>query len=168
MRRFVIFVWLALVWVTLWEALTWANVAGGVLVAAAALYLLPLRERRSSVGLRPLAALKLLVYFLWELVVASSEVVWEIITPKDHTNAAVVSVHTRSPVPGHVTAVANMVSLTPGTLSLDIDEDSRTIYIHVLHLNSFEETRASVRKLEDLTLAAFPPRGDAPVPEVTP
>lgn len=158
MRRIAIVVWLTVVWVTLWEALTWANVASGLVVAVAALYLLPPRETPTSVGFRPLAAARLLFYFLWELLVASSQVIWEIITPHDHTTPAVVSVRTRSTVPGHITAVANMVSLTPGTLSLDVDHDTRTIYIHVLHLDNFEETRRSVSKLETLTLAAFPPR----------
>lgn len=158
MRHVAIIAWLAVVWVTLWEALTWANVAGGLVVAVVALYLLPPREVRTSVGFRPLAAAKLLLYFLWELLVASLQVVWEIITPQDRTRPAVVSVQTRSTVPGHITAVANMVSLTPGTLSLEIDHDTRTIYIHVLHLDSFEATRAVVSKLETLTLAAFPPR----------
>lgn len=158
MRRVAIVAWLTVVWVTLWEALTWANVAGGLAVAIAALHLLPPREARTSVGFRPLAAAKLLLYFLWELLVASSQVIWEIITPQDHTRPAVVSVQTRSTVPGHITAVANMVSLTPGTLSLEIDHDTRTIYIHVLHLESVEQTRAAVSKLETLTLAAFPPR----------
>lgn len=158
MRGVVIVVWLTLVWVTLWESLTWANVSGGLLVAVAVLYLLPPREVRTSVGFRPLAALKLFSYFLWELVEASWQVVWEIITPEDRTRPAVVSVQTRSTVPGHITAVANMISLTPGTLSLEVDHDTRTIYIHVLHLDSFEETRAAVSDLETLTLAAFPPR----------
>ncbi len=167
MRRIAIFAWLAVVWVTLWEALTWANVAGGLTVALATLYLLPPREARTSVGFRPLAAIRLLLYFLWELLVASSQVIWEIITPQDHTRPAVVSVHTRSTVPGHITAVANMISLTPGTLSLEIDHDTRTIYIHVLHLNSVEETRAAVSKLETMTLAAFPPRVGPVAGEVT-
>lgn len=158
MRRIAIVVWLALVWVTLWEAVTWANVAGGLVVAVGVLFLLPPREVKASVGFRPLAAAKLLVYFLWELFVASWQVLWEIITPEDHTRPAVVAVQTRSTVAGHITAVANMISLTPGTLSLEIDHDTRTIYIHVLHLDSFEETQDAVSNLETLTLAAFPPR----------
>lgn len=158
MRRVAILAWLALVWVTLWEAVTWANVAGGLVVAVAVLSLLPPREVRASVGFRPLAAAKLFVYFLWDLVVASWQVVWEIITPEDHTRPAVVAVQTRSTVAGHITAVANMISLTPGTLSLEIDHDTRTIYIHVLHLDSFEKTQDAVSNLETLTLAAFPPK----------
>ena len=167
MRRVIIVAWLTVVWVTLWETLTWANVVGGLAVAVVALHLLPPSDGRTSVGFRPLAAAKLLFYFLWELLVASSLVIWEIITPDDHTRPAVVSVHTRSTVPGHITAVANMISLTPGTLSLEIDHDTRTIYIHVLHLDSIEETQAGVSKLESLTLAAFPPRVGPVAGEVT-
>lgn len=164
MRRMTIVVWLTLVWVTLWEAATLANVAGGLVLAILVLFLLPPREVRTSVGFRPLAAIRLLLYFLWELLVASWQVVWEIITPQDHTRPAVVAVQTRSTVPGHITAVANMISLTPGTLSLEVDHDTRTIFIHVLHLDSFEKTRAAVSKLETLTLTAFPPKV-GPVPE---
>lgn len=168
MRRIAIVVWLTLVWVTLWEAVSWANLAGGLVVAVAVLFLLPPREVRVSVGFRPLAAAKLAGYFLWELVVASWQVVWEIITPEDHTRPAVVAVQTRSTVAGHITAVANMISLTPGTLSLEIDHDTRTIYIHVLHLDSFEETQDAVSNLETLTLAAFPPKAGSGTWEAAP
>lgn len=165
MKRLVGVFWLSLVWVTLWEALTWPNVLGGLVVSGFVLYLLPPQVKELSVGFRPVAAIKLLLYFLWELIVASLEVVWEVVTPGDGTNPAVVAAQTRSRVPGHVTAVANMISLTPGTLSLDVDTATRTIYIHVLHLQSFEETRAAVRRLEELTLAAFPPKSQSTRPE---
>lgn len=161
MKRLVIVVWSTVVWVTLWETLTWANVLGGLAVSAGVLYLLPPRTTTSSVGFRPLAAIRLLGYFLGELVLASAQIVWEVLTPTDHTRAAVVAVHTRSRVAGHVTAVASMVSLIPGTLSLEVDRETMTIYIHVLHLDSFEDTTSSVQRLEDLTLAAFPPRSHA-------
>lgn len=160
MRRLIIVLWLTLVWVTLWESLTLANLSGGLVVSAVILYLLPPRQERLSIGFRPAAAVKLFFYFLWELTLASFQIVWEVLTPRDRTSAGVVSVQARADVPGHVTAVASMVSLIPGTLSLEVDEETMTLYIHVLHLHSFEDTRASVHKLEALTLAAFPVRVD--------
>jgi len=157
MRRLVIVVWLVVVWVTLWEVASWANFLAGTLVAAAVVYLVPPHPSR-PVGFRPLPALRLLVYFLWELVEASAFMAWEVMTPRNRIGAAVVSVQLTSEMDGVVTAVANMVSLTPGTVTLDVDEDTRTIFVHVLHLKSVEETRRSVKRLEDLNLAAFPPR----------
>ncbi len=158
-RRAVILVWLTAVWVTLWEALSWANFLGGVVVGLATLHLMPPRESISEVGIRPWAALKLLSYFLWQLVEASVIVAWEVITPRNRINAAVVSVRLRSQVAGIITSVASMVSLTPGTVTLEVDEENSTLFIHVLHLKSVEQTQESVRLLEELTIAAFPTRG---------
>lgn len=152
-----IFVWLTAVWVTLWETVSWANVLGGGMVAAAVLHLLPPRVGGVGVGLRPLAVLRLFAYFLWELTKASGLMAWEVLTPRNQINAAVVSVQLTSDVPGILTAVANMVSLTPGTVTLEVYPQERTLFIHVLHLQTIETIREAVRRLESLTLDAFPP-----------
>lgn len=158
MRFLILMVWLTTVWVTLWESVTWANLFGGVIVSLVVITLLPPRSDRPEVGFRPIAALELFAYFVWELIVASAIVAWEVVTPRIGINAAVVSVRLTSDVPGIVTAVANMVSLTPGTVTLEIDDENSTLFIHVLHLKSVEVTRESILRLERLTLDAFPPR----------
>lgn len=158
MSRMVIVLWLTAVWVTLWESLTWANLLGGLVVAIVVVHLLPAKETDFRIGLNPLAALRLLFYFLWELIKASAQVAWEIITPVNLIDAAVVSVRLRSRAPGIITSVASMVSLTPGTVTLEVDEENSTLYIHVFHLETIEQTRESVRRLEELTIAAFPIR----------
>ena len=158
MKRMVSLVWLTLVWVTLWEASTWANVLGGLLVASAVVYLVPPRDSTTTVGFRPVAALWLLVYFSWELIKASALLAWEVITPRMRVSAAVISVQLRSGLPGSMTTVANLVSLTPGTVTLEVDARARTLFIHVLHLSTVEKARHSVLKLEELVLKAYPPR----------
>jgi multicomponent Na+:H+ antiporter subunit E len=42
--------------------------------------------------------------------------------------------------------VANLISLTPGTLSLDISEDRRVLYIHVMFLEDIEHTRRQIKE----------------------
>ena len=150
-------VWLTSVWVMLWESLSWANVLGGIAVAGIVIASVPSHKNETPVGFRPVAALRLLGYFLWKLVEASARLTWEIFTPRNSINAAVVCVPLRSRVPGIVTVVANMVSLTPGSVTIDVDTDEMILYIHVLHLTTLEQERESVRYLESLTLAAFPP-----------
>lgn len=158
MRGLVLLVWMTAVWVTLWESVTWANLLGGMVVAGLILYMIPPVTPVPGVGFRPVAAVKLLVYFLKELVVASAVVAWEVATPGSGINTAVVSVSLTSQMAGVITAAASMVSLTPGTITLEVDEETSTLFIHVLHLRSPEETRESVRRLERLILEAFPPR----------
>lgn len=157
MHRVTSLVWLTAVWVMLWESLSWANVLGGLVVATVVMAIVPSHKLETRVGFRPVAAVRLLAYFLWKLVEASAHLTWEIFTPRNTINAAVVCVPLRSRVPGIVTAVANMVSLTPGSVTIDIDTDEMILYIHVLHLTTLEQERESVRYLESLTLAAFPP-----------
>lgn len=149
-------VWLVVVWVTLWEAVTWANVIGGVVVALAVTVLLPQTRSIPGEGFRPIAAVKLAAVFVWELAKASAVVAWEVITPRNRIQAAVIAVQLTSGNAGVITLVANMVSLTPGTLTLDVKQQTRTLFIHVLHLQSEESTRGSVLRLERLTLDAFP------------
>ena len=151
-------VWLTLVWLALWESFTVGNVAAGMAVAAIVVLLVPGRTRHHAVGLRPIAAAKLVVVFMWRLVQASAVVAWEIITPGDRSRPAVVSVRLITDVATVATAVANMVSLTPGTLTLDVDEDTMTLFIHVLHFESSEATSREVHQLEALVMAAFPSR----------
>lgn len=158
MSPVIVILWLTLVWMALWEAFTWANLLGGLLIAVLAMLLVPLRSTAPRVGFRPFRAFKLLGYFVWKLLVASVIVSWEVVTPKDGTRPAVVSVRLDTGSPGVLTAVANMVSLTPGTLTVDVDRDESTLFIHVLHFQSSGVTSTDVRALERLTVEAFPIR----------
>lgn len=157
MHRVVSLVWLTAVWVMLWESLSWANVLGGLMVATLVMASVPSHKVETPVGFRPVAAIRLLGYFLWKLVEASARLTWEIFTPRNKINAAVVCVPLRSRVPGIVTVVANMVSLTPGSVTIEVDTDEMILFIHVLHLTTLDQEREAVRYLESLTLAAFPP-----------
>jgi hypothetical protein len=51
--------------------------------------------------------------------------------------------------------VANAVSLTPGTLTLDVDPDPPVLYVHVLHLRDVDRLRREVAPLELLVTQAF-------------
>lgn len=164
MRNLLTIAWLTVVWVALWEDLSWANLAGGVVAGAFVTLLVPIRPREATHGFRPLAFLHLMAYFIWELVRASAILAWEVVTPRNRINAAVLAVPLHSRSRGIVTMVANMVSLTPGTLTLEVEETTMTLVIHVLHLESLAESRRDVLYLERLVLAAFPLREEPPVP----
>ena len=157
MQRTITVVWLAAVWVMLWESLTWANLLGGLLVAVVVLRLVPSHRVGARVGFRPLAFMRLLSHFGVQLVLAAAKLSWEIFTPRNTINPAVVTVHLSTAVPGIMAMVANMVSLIPGTVTLDVDPQRRTLTMHVLHLTTLDAARASVLVLERLALTAFPP-----------
>jgi multicomponent Na+:H+ antiporter subunit E len=152
---------LTLVWFALWGSVSWANLLGGLGAATVAIWILPSRQRSGGLGFRPIHAVRLVGYFLWRLAVATVIVAWEIVTPKDRTRPAIVSVPLATTHPTIIAGVANMVSLTPGTITIDVAMDPTTLYIHVLHFESAARTRADIAMLERYLVAAVPARSAA-------
>lgn len=148
-------VWLVVVWVALWEDVSAANVLAGVAVAGTLLWLFPVRRTPGGGQLRPLAALRFLLYFLWKLVEASAVVSWEVVTPRNRINEAIVAIPIHGVSDVLVTVVANAISLTPGTLTLEVTRQPPVLYVHVLHLRDVESVRREVQYLELLAIRAF-------------
>lgn len=159
MRALVTLVWSTLVWVALWGDVSVANVLGGIVVGLAGAWLVPLgREGRpsASVGLRPLRALGFLGFFLWALVKSSAVVAWEIITPGTRIHQGIIELPLATGSLGVATVIANAISLTPGTLTIEVREEPLRLYVHVLHLRDMATVREELHRLERLAVAAFP------------
>jgi multicomponent Na+:H+ antiporter subunit E len=154
-RRLVVLALLVALWVALWEDPSIANVVGGTLAGITAMLLAPVRPRRRGLVFRPVAAARLTLYFVWQLIVASLVVAWEVVTPRNRINEAVVAVTLHCDHPFIITLVANSVSLIPGTLTLEARDDPPTLYVHVLHLKSVEAVRSDLRRFEELAVLAL-------------
>lgn len=163
MRRYLIrILWLSGAWVALWGDVTAANVLAGVLVGALLVALFPPADEPRS-AFRLLAALRFAGYFTGKLVEASAIVAWEVVTPTSRINEGIVAVPIRGVSRGLTAVVANAITLTPGTITLEVREDPTVLYVHVLHLRSLEAVRAEVLRLEELAIAAFGVVPDRPV-----
>lgn len=147
--------WLVLVWVALWEDLSPASVLGGLLSAGALLAVFRLGPAATPNTLRPLWALRFIAYFLWKLVEASAVVAWEVVTPRNRINEGIVAVTIRGVSDALTTVVANAISLTPGTVTLEVYRHPTTLFVHVLHLHDIEAVRAEIQHLEALAIRAF-------------
>lgn len=149
-------VWMVVLWVLLWGEVSAANIVSGLLVSVALLSLLPLRQgERGAVRLRPLQAIWFGLFFVYKLVQSNLLVAWEIVTPRDRIHAGVVAVPMADYGDGLVTLVANCITLTPGTLTLEVRRDPTTLYVHVLHLHDVEAVRRDVITLQRLAVRAF-------------
>ncbi len=79
-------------------------------------------------------ALGLLLYFLKELAVASLVVAWDVITPRSRAESGVVALPLDARTNIEITILASLISLTPGTLSLDVSEDNKTLFVHAVYI----------------------------------
>jgi len=92
-------------------------------------------------------------FFLRELLKANLRVAWDVVTPTHHMRPAVIAVPLDAKTEGEIALVANLISLTPGTLTLDISSDHRVLYIHVMYLDDLDEVRAQIKDFEARVLA---------------
>jgi multicomponent Na+:H+ antiporter subunit E len=75
---------------------------------------------------------QLAVIFLIELTKSSVSVAWAVVNPSIRLNPAIVAVPLDLKSDIHIATLANLVSLTPGTTSLHVSEDRKTLYVHAL------------------------------------
>ncbi len=155
--RLVPLVSLVAVWVALWGDLSAANVASGVVVGVLVLALFPPTVHRRSSRLRPVAAARFVAWFAWKLAEASAVVAWEAVSPRNRINEGIVAIPIRGVSDGLITLVANAISLTPGSLTLEVRRRPAVLYVHVLHLHDIEAVRREICHLEVLAIRAFGP-----------
>jgi multicomponent Na+:H+ antiporter subunit E len=157
--------WLTAIWTALWGSVTVANVGSGLVASLVVVRLFPARAT-SSAGwaLRPVAAVWFGLWFTWKLFEANLVMLWEVLTPTDSTRPGVVAVPISHCSPGIATLIANAISLTPGTLTLDIQGTPPVLYIHVMHLDDPEDVRRDVARLEQLVVRAFGARAEPVAP----
>lgn len=141
--------WITLVWIALWGDLSWANVVGGVLVAGLVLAAIPLPVPVVVHRISPGPALRYFVLFLRDLCVATFEVARQVFWPVARLRPAVVAVPLRSHDPSLLALVANTITLTPGTMTIEVDPAGARLWVHVLHLVPYGE-RAVVEQAQAL------------------
>jgi multicomponent Na+:H+ antiporter subunit E len=96
---------------------------------------------------------RLLAYFLVELVRSNLRVLWDVVTPGHISRPGIVGIPLSAQSDLEILLVANLISLTPGTLSIDLAEDRRTLFVHVMFLDDPEEFRKGIQNgLERLVL----------------
>lgn len=156
LRHIAFVAWLVLVWVALWGDLSWANVLSGTAVAVLLVALFPDAGPGPVGTVRPLRALVFLAHFAYKLVEANLIVAWEVITPNNESiNEGIVAVPVTGASDAVITIVANAISLTPGTLTIEVSREPAVLYVHVLHLRDIEAVRRDVYQLESLAVRAF-------------
>lgn len=161
--RAVIGVWLVIMWLLLWGDLNLANVVGGVVISAFLVAVFPPDDTNDDpIVIRPVKAASFLLWFLWALIVTNVAVAKEVLLPtsRSEINPAVVACQLRTGSGRLATLVANAITLTPGTLTIDARNRPAVLFVHVLAFDSIEATRAEVADLERRVVEAFGTRAE--------
>ncbi|MCW5943676.1 MAG: Na+/H+ antiporter subunit E [Fimbriimonadaceae bacterium] len=134
---------LMLVWCALFGDFAVKNLVGGFVLGY---FVLSLLASRGVVGSpRYVRRVRRIVsfagFFLTELAIANVRVARDVITPGIRSRPAIVAVPLEDLTDAEVTLLATLVTLTPGTMSLDVSSDRRTLYVHVMDLPGGDASR---------------------------
>ncbi len=133
-RSLLLNVLLALVWTVVTGSFTAPNLLMGFVIGYLVMRLLrPLIGATGYVG-RIWHVFELAVFFVRELIVASARIVVDVATPSHRMQPGVIAFPLDAKTSAEITLLANLISLTPGTLSLDVSEDRSTLFIHVMYV----------------------------------
>lgn len=157
-NRITAVVFLVVVWVLLWGTLSWANVISGLVVAAVLLVVFPLPPVTFAGRIHPLGTARFLLRFLGDLVVASVQIAWMALRPRHVPRSAIIAVRLRVNTDLNLTLTAEALSLVPGSLILEADRATGTLFIHVINVDSLAEVekfRRGVLKLEERIVGAI-------------
>ena len=95
-----------------------------------------------------------IVAFLWELITANIDVASRALAPSMPVEPKVIELPLRVQTPLAITTIANSITLTPGTLTMDHDDDTNTLYVHAI-AGDPESVVAPIRRWEDYALVIF-------------
>ena len=149
--------WLIAVWNLLWGEISWGNLLGGALVGVAVLLFFPLPPVSFGGRLRPRALLVLLETFVAELVDARVRIAAIAVRPGYRPRGAIIGVRLRVGTDLNLALTAELISLVPGTLILEIDREAGVLYVHVLDVRRPEDlsdSRARVLAVEERVVRA--------------
>lgn len=90
--------------------------------------------------------IRLAGFFLVELIVSSLRVFWDVVTPGHISRPGIVGVPLNARTDMEILLVTNLISLTPGTLSIDLSRDRQTLFVHVMYLDDPETFRQSIKE----------------------
>jgi len=147
MNLFAVNLVLAAVWAALTNTFTLLGLVSGYVIGFGALWLAqPLYGETGNYFVRSLRIVQLAVFFIYDLLVSSLQVAWDVLTPQDLSNPKIIEVPLDVKSDLEILLLTNLISLTPGTLSLDVSPDRSTLYVHAMFA---DDPDSVVRSLKD-------------------
>jgi multicomponent Na+:H+ antiporter subunit E len=141
-----------LLWISLGTAFEWVSIFVGMGILGAVLVwfredltpILVVKDKNSWARVfgAPLAILR----YVWVLIISNLEVIWLIIKFRYRVQPAILRIHTGKMGDLEQTILANSITLTPGTITMEFSEDREYMYIHVLDVQDIEIAKEQLRK----------------------
>jgi multicomponent Na+:H+ antiporter subunit E len=139
---------LAIVWAISTGVFTLSNLVIGLVLGYFALLLSRRAIGDSTYFVRVPRAVRFAFFYLWQLILSNLRVAYDVITPGYLMRPGVIAVPLDARTDAEITLLANLITLTPGTLSLDLSDDRRILFVHAMYLDE-DDARLTAKNIKD-------------------
>lgn len=133
-KQFLMNLLLSFIWVALTGQLFYTNFLFGFLVGFFILWIMNRNQADKRYFTRIPKSIYFVFYFIYEMLLANIQVAYDVVTPKYFFTPGIISYKMNAKTDVEINLLSTVISLTPGTMVLDISDDNTTLYIHVMYL----------------------------------
>jgi multicomponent Na+:H+ antiporter subunit E len=137
--KFLMNLLLSFIWTALTGSMGYTDFLFGFLLGFFILWVLNKDEEDHRYFNRVPKIIGFVFYFLYEMFVANLQVAYDVITPKYFFKPGIVRFPLKATSDLEINLISMFISLTPGTILLDLSDDKKSIFIHVMYLSSREK-----------------------------
>lgn len=134
MKLFLTNLLLALAWVALTGNYAPPNFAAGFLIAFVILFLFSKPQRKENYFFKVIQVVRFFFFYLWELILANLKVAYDVATRGYNMKPAIIGIPLDAKTDAEIVLLANLITLTPGTLSIDVSSDRKVLFIHAMYI----------------------------------
>ncbi|MDO9417310.1 Na+/H+ antiporter subunit E [Pararhizobium sp.] len=131
-------------WAAMTGSITPPNLLLGLVLGALCLFVVREQPTTGIRALRLLPLLRLVLLFLKELAVSALQVALLVMRPNMHLKPGIFAYNLTVTSDFEIMLLANLITLTPGTLSVDVSSDRKVLYVHALDCANPTATRKSI------------------------
>jgi multicomponent Na+:H+ antiporter subunit E len=91
-------------------------------------------------------AVGFLGFLTGELVVSSLRVAWDVVTPRARRRPGIIAVPLDLRSDGAITLLAALITLTPGSLGVDVSADRSTLFVHEMFVDDPDQVRQRIKR----------------------
>ena len=136
MTVFYLNIFMAIVWVFLTGDLNITNFLEGFIISFIILFIVRKSLPNDNYFRKIPKVISFIIYFMKELIMSNLMLAYDILTPKDYMTPGIVAIELDAKTDFEITLLASLITLTPGTLSIDVSDDKSKLYIHSVYIKN--------------------------------
>lgn len=136
------FLWnlvLAIVWAFATGQLTASNLLLGLVLGYWVLFFTHRNSEGRDYFRRVWHVVNFIFFYLGQMIMSNLRVAYDVVTPTHYMRPGVIAVPLSVETDAEIVLLANLITLTPGTLSLDLSPDRKTLYVHMMYIDVDDE-----------------------------